>query len=228
MCTNHCWLTSANAWNPNSPAVGLNPSSPDFTNLWAQSWPPTSLQPCNSRCSSTQASAHRAFWASTRPFSDGLMPPHPSEKLHCLQRGCTNTLSTISTYLCNKVQEIHPRFVCFCVCQFEQRRQFKSYCIASIPSLKKTNQKKKKYIHTFRQTNKVGNATLKKFFWTLLTAFMIFPACSTKCNMECNSSHDISSVRKNTPRYLREACSSNSRQTATTPKFKCIWSKLWP
>lgn len=143
MCTNHCWLTSANAWNPDSPAVGVNPSSPGFINLCAQSWSLTSLQPCNSRRSSTQESAHRAFLASTMPFSDCLMPPHTSEKLHCLQRGCTNTLSVTSTYLCNKVQEIHPRFVCFCVCQFEQRRQFKSYRIASIPSLKKTNQKKK-------------------------------------------------------------------------------------
>lgn len=57
--------------------------------------------------------------------------------------GARTLLSVTSTYLCNKVQEIHPRFVCFCVCQFEQRRQFKSYRIASIPSLKKTNQKKK-------------------------------------------------------------------------------------
>ena len=89
---------------------------------------------------------HALFW---------LMAPYTSERLHCLQRGCTNTLSITSTYLCNKVQEIHPRFGCFCVCQSEQRRQFKSYCIASIPSLKKTNQKKKYiYILLDRQSQK--------------------------------------------------------------------------
>lgn len=225
MCTNHCWLTSANAWNPDSPAVGVNPSSPGFINLCAQSWSLTSLQPCNSRRSSTQESAHRAFLASTMPFSDCLMPPHTSEKLHCLQRGCTNTLSVTSTYLCNKVQEIHPRFVCFCVCQFEQRRQFKSYRIASIPSLKKT--KEKKYIHTFRQTIKVGNATLKNFFelYLLHSWYSLLVAPSVIWNV---IPHMTSALPERTHHGLREACSSKTRKTATTPKFKCVWSKLWP
>lgn len=40
------------------------------------------------------------------------------EKPHCLHWAFTDVLP-LSTYLGDKMQKIHPRFVCFCVRQFE-------------------------------------------------------------------------------------------------------------
>lgn len=154
-------------------------------------------------------------------FLDPVIPGTLSDAAHShLQLGATpapNSLSTCTraTHLGDKVQKVHAGFVGFSVRQFEQRRQFKSYSIASIPSLKKANQETKinTSVYTMR---KVANKTSFFFFFftfgTLLTAFMILPACSTKCNIECSSSQDISSVGKNTTQCQRGTC---SRQTGS-------------
>lgn len=52
-------------------------------------------------------------------------------------------------------------------------------------------------------------------FGVLLTAFMMFPAWSTKCNIECSSSQDINSVKRNTPLRLRKT--PHARKTASHP-----------
>lgn len=165
-----------------------------------------------------------------------VMLPNTGEKPPHLQGGFTLILSefTTSTYLCNKVQKIHPRFVCFCVCQFEQRRQFKSYCIASIPSLKKTNQKKK-YIHIplDGQIN-VETQYFNFFEFYLLHSWYSLPAApSVILNV---APHTTSALpKKNTPRYLQLKCthqpphpSSRGPEASSDPKPRIKTGKHKP